>query len=85
MKRICLRSPGTMEGMVSRKKDATPSKAVLHVGGNKRTLSMRKVKVKHQSSDFQPACSKNFQNTNEYLTVQSGALTSLPLGCQMKN
>ena len=39
MKRICLRSPGTMEGMVSRKKDATPSKAVLHVGGNKRTLN----------------------------------------------
>ena len=25
--------------MVSRKKDATPSKAVLHVGGNKRTLN----------------------------------------------
>ena len=34
-------------------------------------------------SDFQLVCPKNFQNM-QYLTIQSGALTSFPLDCQIK-
>ena len=34
-------------------------------------------------SDFQPVCHKNFKDM-QYLTIKSGALTSFPLDCQIK-